>query len=80
MRVHAIEDYTEPPISSRVPAHIALRDCARDQAKCRGSGPMVQMRTNPPSISELAAASVVAFVLSYFIEWFPVRAPTPESI
>jgi hypothetical protein len=34
----------------------------------------------PTIDSDLAAARVVASVLSYFTEWFPVRAPTPESI
>ena len=31
----------KPTLSSRVPAHIALRDCRPRGGKCRGSGPMV---------------------------------------
>src|SRR5208337_2654772 len=47
-------------------------------------GARADMTTIALSIPEPSAASLVAFVLSYFMAWFPVRppvrTPTPESI
>src|SRR5271167_993587 len=49
----------------------------------RFRGVRVDMTTIAQSIPEPSAASLVAFVLSYFMAWSPVRppvrAPTPES-
>ena len=40
-RLCKTEDCAERILRSSVPAHMAHRDCAREEAKCRGFGPMV---------------------------------------